>query len=225
MAEFSTGFWRIGDLPLDCIMHDALFDHGFARQSCLSLAREIRVKYQSMIAPLSLSNLLTVIIAIMCLSTIASQSRGEVVKLWRLAVPACLAVAQALVLLASVIDATFIHDAEWVLAAIVGAVAGRMRGWTMFLQVDQARDVFRARRSYDGQIAAVGLVLLAFLDFVSAALEDPLVDEAHIAAGSALCAGYLTYRAIAVAVRAVRLHHVELLETLQGPDTTAHINS
>jgi hypothetical protein len=178
-----------------------------------------------MIAPLSLSNLLTVIIAILCLSTIASQSRGDAVKLWRLAVPACLAVAQALVLLASVIDATFLHDAEWVIAAIVGAIAGRMRGWTMFLQVDQARDLFRARRSYDGQIAAIGLVIFAFTDFISAALEDPIVHEAHIAAGSALCAGYLTYRAIAVAVRAARLHHVELIETLQGTDTTARINS
>ena len=95
----------------------------------------------------------------------------------------------------------------------------------MFLQVDQARDLFRARRSYDGQIAAIGLVIFAFTDFVSAALEDPIVDEAHIAAGSALCAGYLTYRAIAVAVRAARLHHVELIETLQGTDTTARINS
>ena len=142
-------------------MRDALFVQGVARQSCLSHVGQFGLDYQFMIAPLSLSNLLTVIIAIMCLSTIASQSRGDVVKLWRLAVPACLAVAQALVLLASVIDATFIHDAEWVLAAVVGAIAGRMRGWTMFLQVDQARDLFRARRSYDGQIAAIGLVIFA----------------------------------------------------------------
>jgi hypothetical protein len=206
-------------------MRDALFVQGVAQQSYLSQVAPFGLNCVVMIAPLSLSNLLTVIIAIMCLSTIASQSRGDVVKLWRLAVPACLAVAQALVLLASVIDATFIHDAEWVLAAVVGAIAGRMRGWTMFLQVDQARDLFRARRSYDGQIAAIGLVIFAFTDFVSAALEDPIVDEAHIAAGSALCAGYLTYRAIAVAVRAARLHHVELIETLQGTDTTARINS
>ena len=206
-------------------MRDALFVQGVAHQSYLSQVGPFGLNCVAMIAPLSLSNLLTVIIAIMCLSTIASQSRGEVVKLWRLAVPACLAVVQALVLLASVIDATFIHDAEWVLAATVGAIAGRMRGWTMFLQVDQARDVFRARRSYDGQIAAIGLVIFAFTDFVSAALEDPIVEEAHVAAGSALCAGYLTYRAIAVAVRAARLHHVELIETLQGTDTTARINS
>lgn len=178
-----------------------------------------------MIAPLNLSNLLTVIIAIMCLSTITSQSRGEVVKLWRLAVPACLAVVQALVLLASVVDATFANDAAWVVAAIIGAIAGRMRGWTMFLQVDQARDVFRMRRSYDGQIAATGLVVLAFVDFISAALEYPVIDQTYISAGSALCAGYVAYRAIAVAVRAMRLQHVELLETLQGPDTTAHIKS
>ena len=175
-----------------------------------------------MIAPLSLSNVLTVVIAITCLSTLAPQSRGDVVKLWRLAVPACLAVVQALVLLASVIDATFIHDAEWVIAAIVGAVGGRMRGWTIFMQVDQARDLFRLKRNYDGQVAAVGLVIAALTDFVSAALEEPIVPEEHVAAAAALCAGYLAYRAIAVAVRATKWQHVELLDTLQGADSARY---
>jgi len=178
-----------------------------------------------MVAPLSLSNLLTVVIAVTCLTTIAQQSRGDVVKIWRLAVPACLAIVQALVLLAGVIDATFVHDAEWVIAAIVGAVGGRMRGWSVFLQVDQSRDLFRMKRNFDGQVAAIGLCVLAFIDFTSAALEERIIGEEHIAAGAALCAGYLVYRAIAVAVRAVRLQHVELLDTLQGADGARYNNS
>lgn len=178
-----------------------------------------------MIAPLSLTNLLTVVIAVTCLTTIAQQSRGEAVKIWRLAVPACFAAVQALVLLAGVIDATFMHDAEWLLAFIVGAFAGRMRGRSVFLQVDQSRDFFRMKRNFDGQVAAIGLVILAFIDFTSAALEEPVLGEPHIAALAALCAGYLGYRAIALAMRAVRLQHVELLETLQGADPARYNNS
>ena len=64
-----------------------------------------------MIAPLSLSNLITVLFAVVCLWTIASQTRGAVVKVWRLAIPPCFAAVDALVLLASVFEANMQHDA------------------------------------------------------------------------------------------------------------------
>ncbi len=80
-------------------------------------------------APLGLSNVLTVLVAVGCLWTMLPQSRGGVLKLWRLAMPACLAVVQALVLLAGVFDATLGHDAEWIAALIVGggALIGAIR--------------------------------------------------------------------------------------------------
>ena len=56
-----------------------------------------------MISPLSLSNVATVIFAAICLWTIAAQARGNVVKLWRLAVPPSFAAVQAFVLLAGVL--------------------------------------------------------------------------------------------------------------------------
>ena len=66
-----------------------------------------------MIAPLSLSNVATVLFAALCLWTIASQARGNVVKLWRLAVPPSFAAVQAFVLLAGVFDASIARLTRW----------------------------------------------------------------------------------------------------------------
>jgi hypothetical protein len=163
-----------------------------------------------MISPLSLSNVLTVLIAVTCLWTISNQSLGGVAKLWRLAVPPCLAIVDAMVLLAGVFDATMTHDAEWLVAMLVGFVIGRTRGWTMTVQVDRTWSLVRLPPALDGLAAAAGLVVFALIDFMSAALEEAIVAPDHVAAGAALCAGYLGGRALAVAVRARRAPHVEL---------------
>ena len=163
-----------------------------------------------MIAPLSLSNLATVGFAVLCLLTIAPQASGNVVKLWRLAVPACFAAVQAFVLLAGVFDATLQNDAEWLLAAMLGLLFGRMRGWSLPIEVDQQHELIRQQRTADGSLTAIVLVLLALTDSVGAALLDPVVEPQHVAAGAALCAGYLGGRALAIAVRTARLPHVEL---------------
>jgi membrane protein CcdC involved in cytochrome C biogenesis len=163
-----------------------------------------------MISPLSLSNFATVAFAVICLLTAAAQARGQVFKVWRLAVPACFAAVQALMLLAGVFDVTLQTDAEWLAAAMVGIAIGRMRGWTLPIEVDQQHELIRQRRAADGPLVAVGLVLLALTDFTSAALQEPLVEPEHVAAAAALCAGYLGGRALAIAVRTTRLPHVEL---------------
>jgi hypothetical protein len=163
-----------------------------------------------MIAPLSLSNVLTVLLAIGCLWTMLVQSHAGVVRLWRLSLPPIFAAVQALVLLAGVFEATFAHDAEWVAAALVGAAMGRMRGWSLPIQVDQMWGLVRVRNSGDGVLAATVLVALAAIDFTSAALERPVIEPEHVAAGAALCAGYLGCRGLAMVVRAMRSPHVEL---------------
>ncbi len=165
-----------------------------------------------MIAPLSLSNVLTVAVAVLCLWTSGSQSSGGVVKLWRLAVPPCLAAVVALVLLAGVFNATIGHDAEWTFGAILGAAAGRTRGWMMHVESDQKWRLVKLPRSFDGLLAAFGLLVLAMIDFAGAAIEDPVIGPQHVAAGAALCAGYLGFRAIATTMRANRAPHVELYD-------------
>src|SRR5215510_7549520 len=129
-----------------------------------------------MIAPLSLSNVLTVLVALLCLWTMSPQARGGVLRIWRLCIPACFAAVGAMVLLAGVFDATFAHDAEWVVGLAIGAVLGRMRGWTMAVAVDHTRGLVQLPRTNDGWLAAVALVALAAIDFTSAALEDPVIE-------------------------------------------------
>jgi hypothetical protein len=163
-----------------------------------------------MIAPLSLCNVITVFLAVMCLRTIASQSRGGVVRLWRLAMPPCFAAAVALVLLAGVFDATLAHDAEWLAALIVGALIGRMRGWALPVQTDRTLGLVRSVRTLDGSAAAVGLVIFSIFDFVGAALEDPVVAPQYVAAGAALFAAFIGSRALAMVTRAKREPGVEL---------------
>jgi membrane protein CcdC involved in cytochrome C biogenesis len=157
-----------------------------------------------MIAPLSLSNVLTVLLAIACLWTIVPQARGNSVKLWRLALPPSFASTQALVLLAGVFDATFAHDVEWLVGGIVGAMLGRMRGWTLPLDVDRARGLLRVRPSIDAHLAAIGLVILSAIDSTSATLEDPIVATDYVAAAAAFFAGYIGFRAVSIAVRVSR---------------------
>jgi hypothetical protein len=163
-----------------------------------------------MIAPLSLSNLVTVIIAFTCLSTMLPQARGSVVKIWRLALPPCLAMVVAFGLLSGIFEPDLISDAEWLVAAIVGGLLGRMRGWSLPVEVDQMSNLMRQRRSADATIAAVALVVVALVDFVSAAWREAVIEPEHVAAAAALCAGFLAGRAIALAVRTAHLPHITL---------------
>ena len=163
-----------------------------------------------MIAPFSLSDVLTVVLAAICFRTIASQSSGGVVKLWRLAVPPFLAAAVALVLLAGVFDATPAHDGEWLAALIVGGIIGRARGWLMPVEADRMWSLVRLPRSIDGLLAGFALVALALTDALGAAMDEPVIEPQYIAAGAALCAGYLGFRALAMTVRAERAPHVGL---------------
>jgi len=143
----------------------------------------------------------------------APQARGGVIRIWRLAMPACFAAVQALVLLAGVFEATLAHDAEWLAGLVLGGVIGRMRGWAMTVEVDQTWGLVRLPRTNDGGLAALVPVALSGIDFASAWLEDPVVEPQHVAAAAALCAGYIGCRALSLIVRSVRAPHVALHPT------------
>ncbi len=166
-----------------------------------------------MIAPLSLSNLLTVLVALLCSWTMSPQARGGVVRVWRLAVPPCFAGVEAFVLLAGIFDASWAHDAEWLAGLLLGGAIGHLRGWKLAVAVDHVRGLVLLRRANDGWLAAFGLIVLSGIDFASAYLEIPIVEPQHIAAMAAFLAGYLGCRALSVVVRGVRTPHVELSTT------------
>src|SRR5947208_6369433 len=166
-----------------------------------------------MISPLSLSNVLTVLVALLCLWTTSPQARGGVFRLWRLAVPACFAAVEALMLLATVFDATFVSDVEWLIGLVLGSTFGRMRGWTMAVAVDQMWGLVRLPRTNDGRLAAIGMVGLTAIDFTSSMLEEAVIEPQRVAAAAAFGAGYIGCRALALIVRSMRAPHVELHTT------------
>jgi hypothetical protein len=164
----------------------------------------------AVIAPLSLSNVLTVLAALVCLWTMSPQSNGGVWRLWRLATPAAFGSVVALVLLAGVFDATWQHDVEWLTALALGSLIGRTRGWTLPVAIDQMWGLVRLPKSKDGLLASLGIVLMSAIDFTSATLEEPVVEPQHVAAAAALFAGFIGGRALAIIVRSTRAPHVQL---------------
>lgn len=119
-------------------------------------------------------------------------------------------------LLSSVFEATFEHDAEWVIALVLGGIIGRTRGWTLAVEIDQRLGLARLPRTVDALVIAFILVGLAALDFISCALEEVFIGPQHVAAGAAFCAGFLGCRALAIIVRATRAPHVGLHDATRG---------
>jgi hypothetical protein len=158
-------------------------------------------------APLGLCNVLTVLCALACLWAISPQARGAVVRMWALAVPPGFGGVVAVVLLGGVFEATWISDAEWVGALALGAAIGRMRGWSLPVEVAPTGDMIRLRAAWDGLVVAAAIVAMAIVDFISAASDEPVIAPAHVASVSAFCAGYLGCRALAVLVRFTRTTH------------------
>jgi hypothetical protein len=164
-------------------------------------------------APLGLANVITVVLAVSCLSIVSAQGRAVVVRLWRLAIPAVFAAVVAIVLLAGVFDATMEHDAEWLAALLAGGLIGRFSGRTLAVDIDRIWGLVRVPRAVDGILAGIGLVGLSMIDFASAALRSPVIDPVHVAAAAAFCAGFIGWRAVAIIGRSSHATHVELHTT------------
>jgi len=157
-----------------------------------------------MVSTLSLANGLTLLFAALCLWTMAAQSRGGVTTLGRLALPGGFAVLATLMLLAGVFEASFLFDILWVGAFAVGSVIGRIRGWMLTVQSNREAGLVSLPATVDGLIAAFILAVLSGVDFTSAMLGEALIEPGYIAAASALCAGFLGYRVLVIALRVVR---------------------
>jgi hypothetical protein len=156
------------------------------------------------IAPLSLCNAVTVLSAGHCLWTVFLQEARARATDWRdLMTPAACAALVALVLLAGVTDATPVHDAEWLAALAGGAWLGRIRGRALPIEIDQEASV-RLPRSSDGLVVAGCLLIVALVDFASAARLRPLIECHYVAAAAAFCAGFIGARTF---VQVDRLKH------------------
>lgn len=157
-----------------------------------------------MVSSLSLANGLTLLFAALCLWTMVPQSRGGTTTLGRVALPGGFAVIAALMLLAGVFEASLLNDVLWLIAFVIGSFLGRIRGWSLTMRTDAASGLVWLPRTVDGLFVALLLAALAAVDFASAALGELLIEPAYVAAGSALCGGFLGYRVLVIALRVVR---------------------
>ena len=77
-----------------------------------------------MISPLSLSNIVMVLIALVCARMVSNQTAGRVRSVVVVAIPAALALVVALLLLMEEFYATLVTDGLWLGALLLGSVPG-----------------------------------------------------------------------------------------------------
>ena len=149
----------------------------------------------------------TVLFAAVAVGAIAFEVRREVVPLWRHALAPLAAVACAL---------SLPPEPRWlgaaIGAAVVGVVAGSVRGLSTALRVDHTWKLVRLRRvELDGLAVALAIAVLAGADIA------PVVEfVAHrftpppFAAIAFLGAGYLVGRAVSIGVRSRSTPHDDM---------------
>jgi hypothetical protein len=158
----------------------------------------------------NLLHLVLLVCALPCARYTLSEMRHRPLPRGRLAAPALLAMACALVFLLFHLGA---QRPPWIfIAALAGGLAiGVLRGFTLQLQVDHMFAKVRLPRARGSFLVALGLVAAVLLEIGgsfagSAGLPFRLIAPEIAAA----CAGMLTGRAMAIAMRWRGAPHVDL---------------
>jgi hypothetical protein len=160
--------------------------------------------------PINLVDIAGIAMAAACAYSTLPDPQGRPRKLWRLGLPPLLGIGVSLLILAGAV-VSFQHDATWMATALFGTFLGWLRGRFVAVETDQVWGTVRIPPHYDTAIAAVLIFIIALLDGISGVFTPgTLPKHAHMAAGTALCAGYLAGRAWTLARRAMRSPHVEL---------------
>jgi len=158
-------------------------------------------------------NLLHVILlvcALPCARYTLSEMRHRPLPRGRLAAPALLAVACALVFLLFHLGS---QRPPWMFAAALfaGLAIGALRGFTLQLQVDHMFDKVRLPRARGSFLVSLALLAAVFLE-IGGAFAGPAGQPFRLVAPeiAAACAGMLTGRAMAIAMRWRGAPHVDL---------------
>lgn len=160
--------------------------------------------------PINLVDVAGVIMAAACVQSTVPDVRAAPRKLWRLGLPPLLGIGVSLQILAGAV-VSFEHDATWTVTALAGAIGGLLRGRQIAVETDQVWGTVRTSVAYDGAIAALCVLAIAVAAGLSGLFKPgALPRHAHMAAASALFAGYLGGRAWSLMRRAVRAPHTDL---------------
>jgi uncharacterized membrane protein len=160
--------------------------------------------------PINLVDIAGIVMAAACVNSTVPDVHGKARKLWRIGLPPLLGIGVSLLILAGAV-VSFEHDATWMATAVCGLLAGWLRGRYLAVETDQVWGVVRTPPVYDTAIAAALIFVIATADGLSGLLKPgTLPRHAHMAAASALFAGYMAGRAWSLVRRAVRSPHVEI---------------
>ena len=160
--------------------------------------------------PINLVDIAGIVMAAGCAYSTLPDAQGKPRKLWRLGLPPLLGIGVSLLILAGAV-VSFEHDATWMATTLCGTFLGWLRGRYVVVETDQVWGTVRMTPHYDTAIAAFLIFVIATLDGISGLfMAGTLPRHAHMAAASALCAGYLAGRAWKLVRRAMRSPHVEI---------------
>jgi hypothetical protein len=160
------------------------------------------------VAPLSLSNVVIVVLALSCCAIVLAQLRGRLFNVPLTVMSAALGVVVALLLLAEELAPTMASDALWLGGLVVGFLAGRRRGWRLRIPFGPAPDGEPRDETWDSVLAALLLPLAALLDLLFVVLKTPLFPLGYVAAVAALCGGFLAGRAFVVTARVTAMNRI-----------------
>jgi hypothetical protein len=160
--------------------------------------------------PITLVDVAIIAMAAACVQSTVPDVQAAPRKLWRLGLTPLLGIGVSLLILAGAV-VSFQHDATWMATALGGAIAGLLRGRQITVATDQMWGTVRMPVVYDSVVAAFCILAIASADGLSGLFKPgTLPRHAHMAAASALFAGFLAGRAWSLMRRAMRLPHTEL---------------
>ena len=158
----------------------------------------------------NLLHLVLLVCALPCARYTLSEMRHRPLPRGRLAAPPLLALASALVFLLFHLGS---QRPAWIFAAALagGLAIGALRGFTLQLQVDHMFDKVRLPRARGSFLVSLGLVAAVMLE-IGGSLAGPNGLPFRLIAPeiAAACAGMLTGRAMAIAMRWRGAPHVDL---------------
>ncbi|MPZ34898.1 MAG: hypothetical protein GEV13_28600 [Rhodospirillales bacterium] len=150
-----------------------------------------------------------IVMAAACVQSTVPDVRAMPRKPWHLGLTPLLGIGVSLLILASAV-VSFEHDATWMATALAGAIMGLLRGRHIAVRTDQVWGTVRMLAVHDAVIAAFCIFAIAAVAGLSGLFRPgTLPRHAHMAAASALFAGYLAGRAGSLMRRAVRAPHTE----------------
>jgi hypothetical protein len=159
--------------------------------------------------PITLVDVAGIVMAAACVKSTVPDIQAAPRKLWRLGLPPLLGIGVSLLILASTV-VSLEHDATWMATALAGAIAGALRGRQIAVETDQVWGTVRTPVVYDTAIAAFCILAIASVDGLSGLFKaGTFPRHAHMAAASALFAGFLAGRAWSLMRRAMRSLHTE----------------